>query len=109
MLADLATPKPSWPIQGARADRLHPARIIATLRDALPPASCLALSHGTADFHPPGTVGQAAAVYDKASAPLVLRSHANIAAFFGGFDLVEPGWCRRRYGGRTAGRPGRKT
>ena len=28
-----------------------PARIITTLRDALPPGSYLALSHGTADFH----------------------------------------------------------
>ena len=72
-------------------DQDDPARIIATLRDALPPASCLALSHGTADFHPPGTAGQAAAVYDKAAAPLVLRGHAEVAAFFDGFDLVEPG------------------
>lgn len=72
-------------------DRQDPARIIATLRDALPPGSYLALSHGTADFHPPGTAGLAAAGYDNAAAPLALRSHAQVARFFGGFDLVEPG------------------
>jgi hypothetical protein len=72
-------------------DRDDPARIIATLRDALPPGSYLALSHGTADLHPPGTASQAAASYDNTAAPLVLRSHAQVTTFFSGFDLVEPG------------------
>ena len=72
-------------------DQDNPAQIIATLRDALPPGSYLALSHGTADYHPPGTARQAAAGYDTAAAPLVLRSHAQVTAFFDGFDLVEPG------------------
>jgi SAM-dependent methyltransferase len=71
-------------------DREDPARIIATLRDALAPGSFLALSHGTADFHPPGTASQAAAAYDNAAAPLVLRSHARVCSFFDGFDLIEP-------------------
>ena len=73
------------------ADAEDPARIIGTLRDALAPGSYLALSHGTADFHPPGTARQAAAAYDTAAAPLVLRGHAQVAAFFDGFDLIEPG------------------
>jgi S-adenosyl methyltransferase len=30
-------------------------------------------------------------VYQRATAPLVLRSHAQVAALFDGFDLVEPG------------------
>jgi hypothetical protein len=72
-------------------DRDDPAGIIATLRDALAPGSFLALSHGTADFHPPGTAAHAAAVYDRAAAPLVLRTRAQVTAFFDGFDLVEPG------------------
>ena len=46
-------------------DREDPARIVATLRDNLPAGSYLALSHGTADFHPPGTASRAAATYDK--------------------------------------------
>jgi S-adenosyl methyltransferase len=68
-----------------------PARIVATLRDALPPGSYLVLSHGTADFHPPGVAGQAAGGYEHATAPLVLRGFGQVSAFFDGFDLVEPG------------------
>lgn len=69
----------------------NPGRIVATLRDALPPGSYLALSHGTADFHAEAAVSQATAVYDRATAPLVLRPHAQIAGFLRGFDLAEPG------------------
>jgi hypothetical protein len=72
-------------------DDEDPAGIIATLRDALPPGSFLALSHGTADFHPPEVIRQAVAAYDTATAPLVLRSRAQVARFFDGFSLVEPG------------------
>ena len=73
------------------AEEENPATIVATLRDALPPGSYLALSPGTADFHPPGLAKQAAAMYEKATAPLVLRSFAQISALFDGFALVEPG------------------
>jgi hypothetical protein len=73
------------------ADAEDPGGIMATLRDALPQGSYLALSHGTADFHDNDTARRAAAVYDQATAPLVLRGHAQIAGFFDGFDLVDPG------------------
>jgi hypothetical protein len=73
------------------AEAEDPAGIVATLRDALPPGSYLALSHGTADFHPPGVAGEAAASYERATAPLVLRTFEQVSAFFGGFELVEPG------------------
>src|SRR4029450_7092950 len=69
----------------------NPAGIVATLRDELPPGSYLALSHGTLDFHPPGSAEHAAAIYEKATAPLVLRSFTHVSAFFEGFDLVDPG------------------
>lgn len=72
-------------------DEPQPGHIIATLRNALPPGSYLALSHGTADFHDNALVSQAEAIYDGATAPLVLRSHARISGFFDGFDLIEPG------------------
>jgi hypothetical protein len=68
-----------------------PVHIVATLRDALPPGSYLVLSHGTADFHPPGVAGQAAGGYEHATAPLVLRRFEQVSAFLDGFDLVEPG------------------
>jgi len=73
------------------SDDENPARIIATLRDALPDGSYLALSHGTQDFHPPGAASQAASAYENATAPLILRTHQEIIAFFDGFDLIEPG------------------
>jgi hypothetical protein len=73
------------------ADTENPAGIVATLRDALPPGSYLALSHGTADFHPPGITDEAAATYERAMAPLVLRTSAQVSAFFDGFEMVKPG------------------
>ena len=55
------------------ADADDPWQIVATLRDALAPGSCLVLSHGTPDFHPPGEASRAAAAYKNATAPLVSR------------------------------------
>jgi len=72
-------------------DEEDPAAIVATLRDALPAGSFLALSHATTDFHPPGAVGQAIDVYKNATAPFVPRGFDQVAAFFDGFDLAEPG------------------
>jgi SAM-dependent methyltransferase len=68
-----------------------PAAVIGVLRDGLAPGSFVVLSHGTSDFHPPATVGLAAAAYERATAPLVLRSRAQVVRFFEGLELVEPG------------------
>ncbi|GAA5068155.1 SAM-dependent methyltransferase [Thermocatellispora tengchongensis] len=67
-----------------------PARIMATLRDALPPGSLLALSHGTRDARA-AAVDKGTEVYQKATSPLVLRTRAEIEALFTGLELVEPG------------------
>jgi hypothetical protein len=67
-----------------------PARIIGAFRDALPSGSYLALSHATGDFRP-DAAQNAAAVYDQATSAITLRSHAQIAALFSGWDLVDPG------------------
>ncbi|HEY1917508.1 MAG TPA: SAM-dependent methyltransferase [Streptosporangiaceae bacterium] len=72
-------------------DEEDPAGIVSTLRDALPDGSYLVISHGSSDFHKPETIDKAASAYQRATAPLVLRSHAEIATFFDGFDLIEPG------------------
>jgi hypothetical protein len=71
-------------------DEENPAGIVGLLRDALPAGSFLVLSHGTADFRAEAA-RQAAAVYDQATSAMTLRSHAQIAAFFDGWDLIEPG------------------
>jgi len=72
-------------------DEEDPAGIVATLRDALPDGSYLALSHGTLDFHPPGGEDLAASGYQNATAPLVLRARERVLPFFDGFELLEPG------------------
>jgi hypothetical protein len=55
------------------------------------PGSYLAISHGTADLHAAATVSRATAAYDRATAPLVLRSHAQISMFLDSLELIDPG------------------
>jgi hypothetical protein len=71
-------------------DAEDPPGIVAYFRDALAPGSFLVVSHATGDFRP-DVADEVTAVYDKASAPLVLRSRDEVARLFEGFDLVSPG------------------
>jgi hypothetical protein len=71
-------------------DDEHPAELVATLRDALPAGSYLALSHVTGDFRSKAAA-DAMGVYNQATSSVTLRSHNQISAFFPGFELVEPG------------------
>jgi SAM-dependent methyltransferase len=73
------------------SDADDPWQIVATLRDALAPGSYLVLCHATNESRP--AVAQAAEkVYNRSVATQVhMRSRAQIAAFFDGFDLVDPG------------------
>lgn len=71
-------------------DDEDPAGLVATLRDALPPGSYLALSHVTGDFRS-RAASDAMDVYNQATSSVTLRSHNQIAGFFSGWDLVEPG------------------
>ncbi len=71
-------------------DREDPAGIVAQLRDAMAPGSYLVLSHATADFDP-AAANTAARAYDRATAPLTLRRHAEVARLFDGLELVTPG------------------
>jgi SAM-dependent methyltransferase len=68
-----------------------PWQIVATLRDALAPGSYLALCHATDDDRP--EVMQAAEkVYNRSVATNVhMRSRGQIARFFDGFEVVDPG------------------
>jgi S-adenosyl methyltransferase len=73
-------------------DRDAPAALVAAYLDALPGGSYLALSHGTADFHPDKGINTAAvAAYDSASAPLVPRTKPQIEKLFGGLIMEPPG------------------
>jgi hypothetical protein len=71
-------------------DDEDPASIVATLRDALPAGSYLAVSHVTSDFR-----GEAAAsamdVYKNATSLAILRSHDEIISMLPGWNFLEPG------------------
>jgi S-adenosyl methyltransferase len=72
------------------ADHDHPADHIKTLMDALAPDSALVLSHATAQGQ--SELAHAAAErYRSADMPVTLRTPAQIARFFDGLTLLEPG------------------
>ncbi|OLZ70533.1 methyltransferase [Streptomyces sp. IMTB 2501] len=64
--------------------------VVSTLLDALAPGSCLVLSTMTADFEPEN-VEKGIAAYAAGGVTLVARSRDEVAAFFTGLDLLEPG------------------
>jgi len=71
-------------------DAEGPYELVATLMDALPSGSYLAVSHPASDIHP----GQAEAqrrYNERVSTPQTLRTRAEVARFFEGLDLVPPG------------------
>lgn len=72
-------------------DAADPAGVIATLTGQLAPGSYLVISHAGSDLLPADQEGME--IYQTASEG-ALRSHAEITAFFEGFDLVEPGLVR---------------
>jgi SAM-dependent methyltransferase len=67
-----------------------PVAAVDRIKAALAPGSYLVISHGTADFEP-DRANTAAAGYNHASAPFVLRSKSQVERFFEGFELIEPG------------------
>ena len=71
-------------------DDEDPRGLVSTLMDALPPGSYLALTHPTADFNP-AEVAEAVAATEQAGISFTTRTKAQVAAFFDGLDLVDPG------------------
>ncbi|SEL80781.1 SAM-dependent methyltransferase [Streptacidiphilus jiangxiensis] len=71
-------------------DRLHPHDLVARLREALPPGSALALCHACVEGRP-DQVGPHQDIYARTRTPLTMRDHDQIARFFDGFTLVDPG------------------
>lgn len=64
--------------------------VVATLVDALAPGSCLLLSAMTADFEPEN-VRRGVAAYAAGGVTLVARSRTQVARFFEGLELMDPG------------------
>jgi hypothetical protein len=71
-------------------DSDDPHGIIKTLMDAMAPGSHLVISHAERDPR----LERGVEVYQRASAPAVLRSRREIEGFFGGLQLVAPGVVR---------------
>ncbi|MET8975756.1 SAM-dependent methyltransferase [Streptomyces sp. NPDC004539] len=74
-------------------DEDDPYGAVAALRDALAPGSMLVLTHASFEGIPlpPERAGGAVDVYKDIRNPLIMRSRSEIARFFEGYDMVEPG------------------
>jgi S-adenosyl methyltransferase len=72
------------------SDRSDPWGLVARYMNAVPAGSYLSLSHLTDERKPPLAVERFRAVFDKASESMHFRSHADIARFFDGLELVSP-------------------
>ncbi|WP_328379600.1 SAM-dependent methyltransferase [Streptomyces sp. NBC_00440] len=70
-----------------------PYTAVATLRDALAPGSLLILTHASYERMtlPQEQAGGAVGVYRSIRNPLVMRSGEEVARFFDGYELVQPG------------------
>lgn len=71
-----------------------PYKVVRTLVDALPPGSLLVISHGTADFLDPEQAAKVTSTYRSGGITLRPRTRAEVARFFEGLDLVDPGLVR---------------
>jgi SAM-dependent methyltransferase len=73
-------------------DKEDPWGIVRQFGDAVAPGSYLAISHLTGEAHPEAAKKLFQMTQDLHwSTPLIARDRADIARFFEGFDLVEPG------------------
>lgn len=73
-------------------DKEDPWGIVQQFRDAVAPGSYLAVSHLTNEVHPEAAGKLFQMTQDLHwSTPLILRTRDDIARFFDGFTLVEPG------------------
>jgi hypothetical protein len=74
-------------------DEDRPYEIVETLLDAVPPGSYLAMSHMASDLYPEA-VAEFARVLNEQTKPRergTHRSQVEVARFFDGLDVVEPG------------------
>jgi S-adenosyl methyltransferase len=71
-------------------DEERALRLVQTYRDASATGSYLALSHATGSFTPERSA-RTATVFNRATSPVSLRTREQIARYFDGYDLVDPG------------------
>ncbi len=69
----------------------EPYRVVATLMDAVPPGSYLALSHPAKDIDAEAMAKMADSLNKMMAEKVTFRDRPAVARFFNGLDLVEPG------------------
>jgi S-adenosyl methyltransferase len=72
-------------------DADDPGGIVAKLVAALPPGSYLAISHPASDIHAEAMAEGAAMMNRSLAGTITFRPREQVARFFDGLDLVEPG------------------
>jgi len=72
-------------------DDEDPREIVASLMNAVPSGSYLVLTHPASDVDPEPMARMAAGLAAMLNEPVTLRSRAEVASFFDGLELVEPG------------------
>lgn len=72
-------------------DDAEAEQLVATLREALPSGSYLAITHGTNEGARRETMERLSRLYEQTNSPYRARSREQIARFFAGMTLVEPG------------------
>ncbi|WP_439681648.1 SAM-dependent methyltransferase [Embleya sp. MST-111070] len=75
-------------------DDEEPHDMVRAYREALAPGSHLVISHATTQGPSADHVDTVVGAYEKATAQVTVRSKDEIAAFFDGFELVDPGLTR---------------
>jgi hypothetical protein len=79
----------------ALPDADDPHAIVATIMDAVPPGSYLAISHAGSDLYDQHTLDGLLGITTRMSQQqYTVRSREEVARFFAGMDLVEPGLVR---------------
>jgi S-adenosyl methyltransferase len=68
-----------------------PGRLVADLMAAVPPGSYLAITHPASDVAPDASARASKAYNETVATPQTRRSRDEVARFFTGLDLVEPG------------------
>jgi hypothetical protein len=68
-----------------------PYQVVGTLMAALPSGSYLALSHPAKDIHAAEMAAMAAQLNKMMAEKVTFRTEAEVAPFFAGLELVEPG------------------
>ena len=72
-------------------DENDPYAIVATLMDALPPGSYLALSHPASDIDAEAMAKMAIVLNQMIAEKVTFRDRAAVSGFFAGLEVVEPG------------------